>query len=224
MRYVSKKERYKKVSRYQQRLSVALLLMLATCFVSLASNAKVKVIEVTFDSEPHKVVQQTTLKVLSAIDSGLDPVNEPKKFVEQLSLILDPVVAFDYIARGVMGDYAKQVSATEVSNFSKAFKLGLVNTYGKGMSNFSDLEVSVLPPAEPVGESKKIAVVQEIRGASSTNQVSYTMAKNKKGQWKMINVVLNGINLGQTFRGQFAAEVEKNKGDVAKTINEWGKN
>ena len=37
----------------------------------------------------------------------------------------------------------------------------------------------------------------------------------------MINVVLNGINLGQTFRGQFAAAVEKNNGDLAKTINEW---
>jgi hypothetical protein len=28
--------------------------------------------------------------------------------------------------------------------------------------------------------------------------------------------------LGQTFRGQFAAEVKKNKGDVIKTIDEWG--
>jgi phospholipid transport system substrate-binding protein len=39
----------------------------------------------------------------------------------------------------------------------------------------------------------------------------------------MINVILNGINLGQTFRGQFDAEVKRNKGDVIKTINEWGK-
>lgn len=201
----------------------------ALCFAILASlftafaHAGVKVVGVDFDSEPHKVVQETTLKVLSAIDSGLDPVKQPEKFVEQMSAILDPVVAFDYIARGVIGSYAKQVTPEQVKQFSTSFRLGLVNTYGKGMSNFSDLEVAVLPPAKAIGASKKVAVVQEIRGASSTNQVSYTMAKNKKGQWKMINVVLNGVNLGQTFRGQFAAEVEKNSGDVTKTINDWGK-
>jgi len=200
-----------------------LLLTLTVYVFTLPAIAAVKVAEVDFDSEPHKVVQATTLKVLSAIDRGLDPVKEPEKFVEELTSILDPVVAFDYIARGVMGNYAKQVTADQVKQFSGAFKLGLVNTYGKGMSNFSDLEVAVLPPSKPIGEARKAAVVQEIRGASTTNQVSYTMAKNNKGEWKMINVVLNGINLGQTFRGQFAAEVEKNKGDVVKTINEWGK-
>ena len=192
--------------------------------LSTSVSANVKVLDADFDSEPHKVVQATTLKVLSAIDGGLDPVKEPEKFVEELSLILDPVVAFDYIARGVIGNYAKQVTPEQVKQFSSTFKLALVNTYGKGMSNFSDLEVAVLPPAEPIGSNRKVAVVQEIRGAASTNQVSYTMAKNKKGQWKMINVVLNGVNLGRTFRGQFAAEVEKNKGDVQKTIDEWGKN
>jgi len=205
------------------KVGYTFVLTLMVYVFTLPVNAAVKVKDLDFDSEPHQVVQTTTLKVLSAIDGGLDPVKEPEKFVAQLSSILDPVVAFDYIAKGVMGNYAKQVTADQVKQFSKAFKLGLVNTYGKGMSNFSDLEVAVLPPAKPIGEGKKVAVVQEVRGASSTNQVSYTMAKNNKGEWKMINVVLNGINLGQTFRGQFAAEVEKNKGDVVKTINEWGK-
>lgn len=200
----------------------SLFLMLIVYVFTLPVSAAVKVKELDFDSEPHQVVQSTTLKVLSAIDGGLDPVKEPEAFVKQLSSILDPVVAFDYIAKGVMGNYAKQVTADQVKQFSSAFKLGLVNTYGKGMSNFSNLEVAVLPPVTPIGAGRKVAVVQEIRGASSTNQVSYTMAKNNKGEWKMINVVLNGINLGQTFRGQFAAEVEKNKGDVVKTINEWG--
>lgn len=204
-------------------IELKLFAVFMVCFFTASTSAAVKVLDVSFDSEPHKVIQATTLKVLSAIDSGLDPIKEPEKFVEQLSSILDPVVAFDYIARGVMGNYSKQVTAEQVKQFSSAFKLGLVNTYGKGMSNFSDLEVAVLPPAQPIGEERKTTVVQEIRGASSTNQVSYTMAKNNKGEWKMINVVLNGINLGQTFRGQFAAEVEKNKGDVVKTINDWGK-
>lgn len=190
--------------------------------LSSITSAKVNVIEPGFDSAPHKVVQDTTQRVLVALNSGLDPIKEPEIFVDELSEILDPVIAFDYIARGVIGNYAKDVTKEQVSQFAKSFKLGLVNTYGNGMSNFSDLEIAVLPPKKPVGEQRRVVVVQEISGGTDTNLVSYSMAKNNQGQWKIINVVLNGINLGQTFRGQFAAEVKKNKGDVIKTIDEWG--
>jgi phospholipid transport system substrate-binding protein len=209
------------VIMFKKALSV-LALVWFFCLSGLAA-ADVNVIEQKFDSTPHKVVQDTTVKVLSIIDSGLDPVKEPEKFVAQLSSVLDPVVAFDYIARGVMGIYAKQASKDQVREFSSAFKFGLVNTYGKGMANFSDLEVAVIPPAKPLGDQRRIAVIQEVRGASNTNQVSYSMAKNRQGEWKMINVMLNGINLGETFRGQFAAAVKKNSGDVSKTITDWGK-
>lgn len=202
--------------------SVFYFVALVLCGLSSISSAKVNVIEQAFDSIPHKVVQDTTQRVLVAVNSGLDPVKEPEVFVDELSEILDPVIAFDYIARGVMGNYAKDVTKAQVSQFAKSFKLGLVNTYGNGMSNFSDLEIVVLPPKKPVGEQRRVVVVQEISGGTDTNLVSYSMAKNNQGQWKIINVVLNGINLGQTFRGQFAAEVKKNKGDVIKTIDEWG--
>ncbi len=196
----------------------------ALCFFCMSPwvAAKVNVVEVTFDSVPHKIVQDTTQRVLEAVNSGLDPVKQPEVFISELSKILDPVIAFNFIARGVMGSYAKQASKEEVAQFAESFRVGLVNTYGKGISNFGDLEISVVSPKEAIGDKRRTVVIQEIRGANSTNQISYSMAKNKKGQWKMINVVLNGINLGQTFRGQFSAEVRKNKGDLAKTIKEWG--
>lgn len=204
------------------RKSVFYFVALMIVGFSSTLAATVNVIEPTFDSAPHKVVQETTKHVLDALTSGLDPVAEPELFVDELSKILDPVIAFDYIARGVMGTYAKQVTAEQVAQFAKSFKLGLVNTYGNGMSSFSDLAIAVLPPKTPLGDERRTVVVQEISGGASTNQVSYSMAKNKQGQWKMINVTLNGINLGQTFRGQFDAEVKRNEGDVMKTINEWG--
>ena len=192
--------------------------------ISQLSVAATTVIEQTFESAPHQVVQQATVDVLAAIETGdLDPDKDAQAFVDKLTDILDPVVAFEFIARGVMGSYAKKVDKSQVKQFSEAFKLGLVNTYGKGLSGFGDLEITVLPPKEDIANKKRVIVTQELKGAASTNTVAYTMQKNKKGQWKMTNIVLNGVNLGQTFRSQFASEVKQNKGDVTKTINEWGK-
>jgi len=175
------------------------------------------------DSDPHQLVEATTNNVLELLKTGIDPVKSPDEFVAKLSEVLDPVVAFEYIAKGVMGVHAETASPEQLKQFSQAFKKGLVNTYGKGIGGFQDLEITVLPPAKPVGESRRTTVVQEIGASSGVAKVAYSMAKNRQGQWKMINLVLNGINFGQTFRGQFAAAVEKNDGDLDKTISDWEK-
>jgi phospholipid transport system substrate-binding protein len=176
------------------------------------------------DSAPHKLVQETTDKVLVLLKSGIDPVANADKFIADVSDILDSVVAFDYIARGVLGRYGKELSEQELKQFSYSFKKGLVNTYGKGLSGFQDLVIQVKAPSEPLSDDvRRATVVQEISTGSGITKVSYTMAKNRQGEWKMINLILNGINFGQTFRGQFAAAVDKNGGDVRKTIDEWEK-
>jgi phospholipid transport system substrate-binding protein len=48
--------------------------------------------------------------------------------------------------------------------------------------------------------------------------VTYQMVLDAKGQWKVRNLILNGINLGLTFRNQFASTVEANRGNLDKAI------
>jgi phospholipid transport system substrate-binding protein len=176
------------------------------------------------DSVPHQLVQKTTDNVIALLKTGVDPAEDADQFIAEMSVILDPIVAFDYIARGVLGRYGKGLSKQEQTQFARSFKKGLVNTYGKGISGFQDLDIRVKAPSDVLGDDvKRTAVVQEITTSSGVTKVSYTMAKNRQDQWKMINLVLNGINFGKTFRGQFAAAVEKNSGDVRKTIQEWEK-
>ncbi|ODS23877.1 hypothetical protein AB835_06505 [Candidatus Endobugula sertula] len=172
-------------------------------------------------SEPHRVVSETTEKVFVFLKSGIDPVAEPDRFIAELSVLLEPVVAFQYIAQGVMGVHAKSASPEQIEQFASAFTKGLVKTYGKGISGFQGVNISVVPPKKPIGDARCTTVVQEIRTPDGVNKVSYSMAKNRQNQWKVINLVINGINFGKTFRGQFAAAVENNKGDVEKTISEW---
>lgn len=174
-------------------------------------------------NDPHQLVRETTDNVLGLLKTGIDPAKSLDTFIAKLSEVLDPVIAFDYISKGVMGVHAEKASVEQRKQFSIAFKKGLVNTYGKGISGFQDLDISVLPPATPVGDRRRTKVVQEIRTASGVVKISYSMAKNRQDQWKVINFVLNGINFGQTFRGQFAAAVERNGGDLDKTIQEWEK-
>ena len=208
----------------KRRLPISLLAYLSCMFFLVSKlDAQVNVIEQDFESIPHQLIQSATKKILVVLDKGLDPVKKPEEFVKEVSIILEPIVAFDYIAKGVMGIYSQRASLEQFEQFSSVFKFRLINTYGKGMSNPGNLSVSISPPAEPVGQKRRVSVFQEIRGNSSASQVVYSMARNRDGEWKMINVIINGVNLGETFRGQFAAAVEKNNGDLGKTINNWDK-
>jgi phospholipid transport system substrate-binding protein len=51
--------------------------------------------------------------------------------------------------------------------------------------------------------------------------LEYSMARKKTGQWMVVNVVINGINLGKTFRNQFVQSAQRAGGDVDQVINGW---
>ena len=39
--------------------------------------------------------------------------------------------------------------------------------------------------------------------------------------WKLINIIINGVNLGVTFRNQFYALMDKNSLDIDIVIKKW---
>lgn len=170
----------------------------------------------------HDVVQHVQDELLKTIANSRETLEtEPEAYYAAVQDVLDPVVDFRFIARVVMGGYAKQASPEQHARFTETFKGGLVSTYARGMASFADYEIVVLPPNGDITGRRKVSVAQEVRGGENVNRVSYTMVKNRKGEWKLINVVLNGINLGKTFRSQFAQAMKKNQGDLDKVIADW---
>lgn len=171
---------------------------------------------------PHAIVDRVTHRVLQLVEEdGAKLEEDPEAFYRSVEQILEPVIAFDYIARGVMGDYAKQASAEQRQRFTHVFQNNLVSTYAKGMLLYANLQVEVLPPEEEIGGSRKVSVVQKVYGADSEHVVVYTMGKSRKdNQWKLLNVIINGVNLGNTFRSQFDQAMKKEV-NLDRVIDNW---
>jgi len=90
---------------------------------------------------------------------------------------------------------------------------------------FSNEEIKVLDPTRKPRDPRRPTVNMEITTASgAVYPLSYTMGKNKAGQWQMKNIIINGINLGLTFRNQFGSAVKDPQygGDLDKVIDAWG--
>lgn len=187
--------------------------------------------------EPYQMVQQTTEQVIAIIKDGKGYYDkDPARFNKQVEAVLDKVVDFDAFARGVMGPYAgaqryqaltneqeKNEFRARIQRFSDTFKQGLIETYAKGLLKFDGQKIETLPPRKSDDlNSGNVAVVQNIYGAADKPYiVQYSMRRNREGVWKLQNVIIEGINLGQTYRSQFAAAADQYHGDLDKVIANW---
>jgi phospholipid transport system substrate-binding protein len=85
------------------------------------------------------------------------------------------------------------------------------------------LNILTVFPSSPIKTEgiKNIEVQQVLDTGSSKYPISYKLRKNKNNSWSIVNIIVNGVNLGLTFRNQFQALANKNSGDIDKTLEGW---
>ena len=187
--------------------------------------------------DPYQVVQQTTEHVLAIVkEAKVYSAKDPKRFNTEVTAVMDKVIDFDDFARSVMGTYAsgqrykaltsedeKAAFRERITRFSATFKQGLVDTYASSLLNFNGEKVETLPPKKGDDISTGSATVMQniFNGSGKSYVVQYSMRRNKAGEWKLHNLIIEGINLGLTYRSQFSAAAEKYHGDLDKVIANW---
>jgi len=172
--------------------------------------------------KPDVLVGLMTNDLLSSMEQYKDTVDDnPKPFFEYLEGRLIKIIDFSWIAKNVMGPYRKSSSEKQRQRFTEVFRRGLVETYGRGLLSYSNEKIEVLPLGDDLEGKRKVKVQQNIYSKTSVYPVSYSMRLSKRGEWKITNVILNGVNLGKTFRNQFVQAAKKYEGDIDKVIDNW---
>ncbi len=99
-----------------------------------------------------------------------------------------------------------------------------MNLYAKGLLEYDQQDVNMLPsPAKRGRNSNKTqrVDVELVSGDNTKYPITYSMFKAKDDAWKVENVIVNGINIGLTYRKQFERLMRKNKNDVDAAIAGW---
>ena len=145
----------------------------------------------------------------------------PEEFIKAISFALQPLVDFKRISRNVMGRYYKDANKEQIDKFNKVFKASLLETYSKTLAEFKDEEILVSSQVKksPKGNREKVSL--QIVTSTKIYPAVYDMYRNKQGQWKLINIIINGVNLGLTFRNQFYSLMEKEGNNLDVVIEKW---
>ncbi|MGF6351526.1 MlaC/ttg2D family ABC transporter substrate-binding protein [Variovorax sp. W2I14] len=183
-------------------LAGALLLGAATTFVRPAYAA---------DEAPDALVKRLSSDVLETIkaDSSIKAGD-----VNKIMLLVDskimPNVNFQRMTASAVGPAWRQATPEQQKRLQEEFKALLVRTYAGALDQVVDQTVTVRP-FRGSADDKEVLVRTEIQGRGEPVQLDYRLEKTP-GQgagWKVYNLNVLGVWLVDTYRTQFAQEINK---------------
>lgn len=184
------------------------------CLIVNAVNAQV--------TDPFDAVKKANDVLLSQLNESLGlHKTDPAAFYKAVDESLGPFVDFAGFSRGVMAKYYKRATKQQQQEFVAVFRKGLIETYSNALVGFDNQQVKVMQPATPQKKPERPIITIEITGQDgSVYRVDYNLIL-LDGQWKLRNVIINGINIGLQFRSQFQASMSRNNNNLDEVIAGW---
>lgn len=167
-------------------------------------------------------IEHASLQMMEVLDNdSLEAPEQSEALIAEIEEILNPLVDFDYASKRVMGKYYNRVDKQQQQQFSVVFKDTMVRTYAKSLTGFDIVRYEIVPEGQPSPNADKQVVSVNVFAANGTQYtLVYYMLKQPNG-WKLVNVLVDGINLRLNFKNQFAEMVSRANGDVEKVILDW---
>jgi|TARA_B110000444_G_C18719158_1_gene537584 phospholipid transport system substrate-binding protein len=147
--------------------------------------------------------------------------SNPVKFKAKINTIFEPMVDFRRVGASVMGKkYYRAATKDQRLRFISVFKTSLLDTYSSTLAQWGDQTIKT-------NFSKKIVfnktedVNQSLVTSNNIYPITYKVRNDGKGNWLIINIIVNGVNLGLTFRNQFQTLALEHNEDIDEIINNW---
>lgn len=170
---------------------------------------------------PEKLIIKVSNDVLALVEKYRDTYKkDPKPLQNELLRILDPVTDFESFSKGVMGEYYDQATPAQRAQFQTDFKATLVDLYTKALVAFEVKEMGIQETIMRNPTTAKV-VMRVTSPEDAVYFVQYSMRKTDDKGWQARNVILDGVNLGLTYRNQFKSAMDTENGDLAKVVANW---
>ena len=119
-----------------------------------------------------------------------------------------PHLNFQRMTAAAVGPGWRQTTPEQKNRLQEEFKILLVRTYSGALTQISDQTVTV-KPLRGAATDTEVLVRSELKGRGDPIQLDYRLEKTP-GQgagWKIYNLNVMGIWLIDTYRSQFAEEI-----------------
>jgi phospholipid transport system substrate-binding protein len=175
------------------------------------------------DNNPFIFIDSNAQKMVQVLIEDIELFETNRTLYEQkIKDIFEPMIDFRRVSASVMGKkYYLLATPKQRTEFVEIFKDSLLDTYAETLAQWGDSTIkTIFVDGESYKELKNFEVKQILDTGNSTYPISYKLKKNNNG-WKIVNIIINGVNLGLTFRNQFQALAVSNGDDIEKILKNW---
>ncbi|MBP3983863.1 ABC transporter substrate-binding protein [Pseudoxanthomonas helianthi] len=153
-----------------------------------------------------KLVLDSSSRIIGTLESRRAEFRKnPTALRQYVDTEFNRVFDRDYAARLVLGVHGRGAPDSDIKLFADAMADNLMSRYGSSLLDFnSKLRVRVKSETPlPGGRGVKVAS-ELLRSDGEPVPIDYLM-RNSGGQWKVFDVMIEGISYVQTFKNQFDA-------------------
>ncbi len=161
------------------------------------------------DEAPDALVKRLSVDVLETLrkDKSIK-AGDVDRIMALVDKTIMPHVNFRRMTAASVGPGWRKATPEQQARLQDEFKTLLVRTYAGALSQVTDQSI-VVKPLRAAAEDKDVLVRTEIVGKGDPIQLDYRLEKTpgEGAGWKIYNLNVLGVWLVETYRSQFAQEI-----------------
>ena len=161
------------------------------------------------DEAADALIKRLSTEVLDTIraDKSIQ-AGDVGRIVTLVDTKIMPNVNFQRMTASAVGPAWRQATPEQQKRLLDEFKTLLVRTYAGALTQIVDQTI-VVKPLRASPEDKEVVVRSEVKGQGDAIQLEYRLEKTpgEGAGWKIYNLNVLGVWLVETYRSQFAQEI-----------------
>ena len=178
------------------------------------------------DTEVEEFVNSQHNEIFNFLNNNQDLFDSDKvKFLKEFEARFSRLIPPEEISKRVMGKRLfTSATKKQIIKFNEKFKSTLLDSYSGALSSVEAANISIESHFHP-NERMDLAVVQLNTDFSGRKfKLIYKMKKiqvEDTKDWRVVGIVLDGIDIVSLYRKQFASLVKENDDNLDLAIDSW---
>lgn len=200
------------------RRAAPLLGLLALAFAALLLVA----LPAQAEAKPADIISQSTDRLFEGLRTRASEFNaDEQALLDFVRAELGPTMDTAYTGRLVLGRHSRGADEAEVTAFAEALQENLLRRYGTALLTVDPNTAVQVRASQPMRDGTVERVRTEIRRPSGAPIPVDYLFRERNGQWRVFDVIVEGVSYVQTFRNQFDPLVrEKGISGVTRDLRE----
>ena len=160
--------------------------------------------------EPADIVRDASDQLFELVDTNRAAyAAEPRRLQAEVRRHLLPHVDTLHSARLVLGQHGRGLSADRVDAFARALSDLLVRRYADGLLEFRDRDQMKILPEQGGNTERMTRVRTKVRLTTGSEAAVDYVFRRKDDEWRVFDVIIEGISYVATFRTQIGEEIRR---------------